>query len=189
MTGLLATAGGLQQFLSQASFRFCFIGGIALQRWGEPRFTRNVDLTLLCPFGEESGTIDRLLHAYAPRIEDARAFALRNRVLLLVDATGVPIDIALGAIPFEERCIVRASGFDFGPVALLTCSAEDLIVLKAFAGRPQDWVDVEAVAVRQGARLDWELVLRELEPLDALREAPEASSRVRQIRTASGAPR
>jgi hypothetical protein len=30
--------------------------------------------------------------------------------------------------------------------ALLTCSAEDLIVHKAFADRPQDWLDVAGEA-------------------------------------------
>ena len=55
-------------------------------------------------------------------------------------------------------------------VVLRTCCAEDLVILKAFAGRPQDWIDIESVLVRQRRILDWSLILAELEPLLALRE-------------------
>jgi hypothetical protein len=34
-------------------------------------------------------------------------------------------------------------------VPLHTCSAEDLIVLRAFADRSKDWVDIEGVIIRQ----------------------------------------
>ena len=93
------------------------------------------------------------------------------------------IDVSLGAIPFEHRCVGRASEFDFGSgFRLLTCSAEDLIVLKAFASRPQDWIDIEAVVVRQRRTLDWKQIFDELEPLVALRETPEVLERLRQLR-------
>ena len=45
--GLLAAAAQLQAFLLRERWSFCFIGGVAVQRWGEPRFTRDIDLTLL----------------------------------------------------------------------------------------------------------------------------------------------
>lgn len=181
MNALLAAAQEIQRFLRASGERFCFIGGIALQRWGEPRVTRDVDLTLLCPFGEEARAVDRVLPAFAGRVADARDFALRNRVLLVSSDAGIPIDIALGAIAYEERCVERASEFDFGGVSLLTCSAEDLVVLKAFAGRPRDWADVETVIIRQAERLEWALVLQELEPLAAVRD-PQAVTRLRLLR-------
>jgi hypothetical protein len=63
---------------------------------------------------------------------------------------GVGIDIALAAIPFEERVLARSTAFEFLPGAgIRTCSAEDLIVYKAFADRPRDWVDVEGILLRQ----------------------------------------
>jgi hypothetical protein len=74
----------------------------------------------------------------------------------------------------EAEVVERASAFDFPPrVALRTCSAEDLIVLKAFASRPKDWMDVDGVIVRQAGRLDWSYVERQLAPLAALKEEPE----------------
>lgn len=53
---------------------------------------------------------------------------------------------------------------------LHTCSAEDLVVLKAFAARPQDWLDVEGVIVRQGPALDRRVVVDELQDLLLLKE-------------------
>ncbi|MEW6688990.1 MAG: nucleotidyl transferase AbiEii/AbiGii toxin family protein [Pseudomonadota bacterium] len=164
----------VQEFLHESGSEFCFIGGIALQRWGQPRFTRDVDLTLLCPLGSESGVIDRLLGRFSARRPDPKAFALKNRIVVVQTAAGIPIDIALGATGFEKACVRRATDFDFGSeLSLRTCSAEDLVVLKSFAGRGQDWVDVEYVIVRQRKKLDWARVERDLKALLELSGAVE----------------
>ena len=103
MSTLFDGARDLQELLEAHRWGFCFIGGLAVLRWGEPRFTQDVDLTLLCPFGSEDEVSAPLLDSgYAGRISDPREFARRNRVLLLQSPDGVPIDIALAALPFEE---------------------------------------------------------------------------------------
>jgi len=109
--------------------------------------------------------------------------ALQRRVLLLWSAGGIGVDIAFGALPFEERCVEQASDWELSPGTVLhTCSAEDLVILKTFAGRPRDWIDVESVLVRQGRSLDWRLIVRELKPLLELRETPENLERLQQLR-------
>ncbi|MFM9969142.1 MAG: hypothetical protein ACKVQK_12180 [Burkholderiales bacterium] len=50
---VFGAAQEVQIFLRRSGYSFCFIGGVALQRWGQPRFTLDVDLTLLAPFVEE----------------------------------------------------------------------------------------------------------------------------------------
>jgi hypothetical protein len=181
MNALFTAAAEIQNNLQHAGEKFCFIGGIALQRWGEPRLTRDVDLTLLCPFGAESPAVERLLGVFAPRMPDAREFALQHRVLLLRARSGVPIDIAFGSIPFEEHAVERASEFDFGETRLLTCSAEDLVVFKAFAGRDRDWADIESIAMRQAGHLDWTLIYNELAPLAELRGGNELIKRLQEL--------
>jgi hypothetical protein len=85
-------------------------------------------------------------------------------------------------MPFEERAVLRASEFAIGEGrSLLTCSAEDLIVFKAFSGRDRDWLDVEGIAARQAGRLDEPLVWHELEPLLELKDDASAAGRLRQI--------
>lgn len=142
-----------------------------------------MDLTLLCPFGSEGAAADRLLAKFKPRGEGARALALQRRVLLLWSAGGIGVDVAFGGLPFEERCVDRASDWELTPgIVLHTCSAEDLVILKAFAGRPRDWIDVESVLVRQRRILDWRLILRELKPLLEIREAPESLEQLAQLK-------
>jgi len=172
----------IQDACLSRGWRFCIIGAVAVQRWGEPRLTRGVDLTVLSGFGSEAEYVDALLAAYEPRIDDARDFALRHRVVLIRTAAGVPVDVALGAMPFEERAVVRASPFALGGGhSIVTCSAEDLVVFKAFAGRDQDWLDIEGVIARQGRALDAALVLEEAGPLLELKEAPAALERLRRL--------
>jgi hypothetical protein len=143
-------------------------------RWGEPRETVDVDLTLLTGFGGEDPFIDALLERYEARVDEAAEFARSRRVLLLRAPSGVGLDIALGGLPFEETAVNRSSLFSFPPdVPLRTCSAEDLVVLKAFAARPKDWMDVEGVIVRQTGKLDWPYVRAQLSPLVELKDAPE----------------
>ena len=100
---VLAAAGEVQHFCQQRQWSFCFIGGVAVQRWGEPRLTQDVDLTLLTGFGDEEKFADALLKELNPRRPDAREFALRHRVLLARTSSGVDVDVAFGAFPFEER--------------------------------------------------------------------------------------
>jgi len=151
MIDLVEEALELQGLLASQGWDFCFIGGLALQRWSEPRLTKDMDLTLLTGFGREEPFIDFLLCHYTPRRQDAREFALCQRVLLLQSASGIGIDIALAGLPFEESAVRRAVMVEYAPGILLRiCSAEDLIVMKAFADRPQDRLDLRGILVRQG---------------------------------------
>jgi len=173
MKDIFQEAALLQRFLLSKKFKFCFIGGLALQRWGDLRTTNDIDLTLLTGFDSETPFIDALLEAYEGRIPDVREIALTARVLLLKTSTGIGIDIALGGMPFEESSIQRSSESEFLPgIFLNTCSAEDLIVHKAFAARGKDWIDIEGVILRQ-KKLDWEYIESQLKPLLELKEEPE----------------
>ena len=187
MRDLFLLANEIQSFCQARHWRFCFIGGIAVQRWGEPRLTGDVDLTVLTGFGGEAHYIEELLRAFAGRTPDAAEFARRSRVLLLRSERGIPIDISLGALPFEERVIERATCYRFLAHARLdTCSAEDLIVLKAFADRSRDWTDIEGILLRTGDRLAWETVETELPPLCEAKEAPHIVPRLRALRASIG---
>src|SRR5260370_30618493 len=128
MNIVFEAAKGMRDFGDELGWRSCFIGGVAVQRWGEPRVTKDVDLTLITGFGNEERYLAALTAEYSARIQDAAAFARRNRVLLLKPVAGVGIDVSLGALPFEELVVQRASVYTFDPALdLRTCSAEDLI--------------------------------------------------------------
>lgn len=182
MNPVFAAALEIQSFCREERWKFYFIGAVAVQRWGEPRLTQDVDLTVISGFGSEAPYVDALCTRFTTRRVDARAFALKHRVVLLRSDEGVPIDVALGAMAFEERAVTRASDFELQPgVALRICSAEDLIVFKAFAAREKDWLDIEGIAVRQRGRLDERLIWTELAPLLELKQAPDAADRLRGV--------
>lgn len=172
----------LQEFLREMNARFCFIGGVAVQRWGEPRFTADADISLLTEFVQDEYWVDILLSRFESRRSDAREFALSRRVLLLKASNNVELDIALGGFPFEVRSIERASVWDLhqGP-GIVTCSAEDLVVHKAFASRNIDWIDVEGILMRQGGKLDRRQILEELEPLADLKEDPQIILKLKNL--------
>jgi hypothetical protein len=182
VNALFAAAADVQAFCSSHGWKSAVIGGVAVQRWGEPRQTRDVDLTILTGLGGEERVIDPLLAHYAGRIANARQFAIEHRVVLVETSSGVPVDISLAGLPFEARVIARSTRFEVEQdTALVTCSAEDLVVLKAFAGRAQDWLDIEGIVVRQGARLHRGLVLEELRPLLELKEDPDGEGQLRRL--------
>ncbi|HEY6168702.1 MAG TPA: nucleotidyl transferase AbiEii/AbiGii toxin family protein [Verrucomicrobiae bacterium] len=179
---LLLAAAKLQESFLQRQWRFCFIGGVAVQRWGHPRFTQDIDLTLLTGFGEEEKFVDALLEELDPRRPDARAFALQHRVLLARTRGGVDVDVALGALPFEERSVARATAWTVREGAVMTtCSAEDLVVHKVFAGRGRDWGDVETVLIRQHGKLNFGEIRAELKPLLQLKGEPESLDKLDRL--------
>lgn len=183
MNAVVRAAADLQAVCEAEGWRYCFIGGLALQRWGEPRETVDVDLTLLTGFEGEMVFVSTLLEHFEARIDQAAEFARTHRVLLLRTESGVGLDIALGGLPFEESVVNRSTLFTYPPdVPLRTCSAEDLIVLKGFADRPKDWVDIEGIIIRQADHLDWPYVREQLAPLAELKESPEILRRLNQLR-------
>ena len=79
MRDLFLLASEVQSFCQVRGWRFCFIGGIALQRWGEPRLTAGIDIAILTGFGQEAPYIEELCSAFAGRLPDAADFAHRSR--------------------------------------------------------------------------------------------------------------
>jgi predicted nucleotidyltransferase len=174
MNAVWSAAREVVDWLDERGISSCLIGGLAVLRWGEPRFTRDVDLTVLAPFGEETAVIDSCLARFDGRIPDAREFASTRRILLLKASNGVPVDIALGAIDFEIESLRRATPYEFeSGVTVRTCSAEDLIVHKSVAARPQDLVDMKGVVNRQVENLDVALIRRWLQIFGDLKEDPD----------------
>jgi hypothetical protein len=79
----------------------------------------------------------------------------------------------------EEEALGRARTVEISAgVSLPVVSPEDLIVMKTFAGRPRDWLDVRTILIRQRGTLDWSVVQRALPELLELIEEPERWDRL-----------
>lgn len=160
----LEAAYEIHLFLAACQVPYAIIGGFAVQCWGEPRFTQDVDVTILVPFGQEDTIISAVLGAFTPRVQNAAEFARKNRVILARSREGCDLDISLGIPGYEEQVTARAFDYDLGDGRTVKlCSAEDLIIHKAVAGRPQDDFDIEGIILRQGKKLDVNYIARWLE--------------------------
>ena len=64
MHELFQAARDLQSFFQDHGWEFCFIGGLAVWRWGKPRFTQDIDvyahLNPLAELKEEPELVSRL---------------------------------------------------------------------------------------------------------------------------------
>ena len=179
---LLEAAQEIQQFCRSRNWRFCFIGGIAVQRWGEARLTRDADLTVYTGIGDELRYIDELLGAFKSRIDGAREFALGHRVLLLRASNGIPLDVTLGALPFEDKAVALASAEEIvAGVRLQLAPPGALVVFKVFADRPQDWLDVEGIIVKSGRLINWDEVRADLGALLELKGDTTALGRLDEL--------
>lgn len=186
---LLEAAQEIQQFCRSRQWRFCFIGGIAVQRWGKARLTRDADLTVYTGIGDELRYIDELLGAFKSRIESAREFALGHRVLLLRASNGIPLDVTLGALPFEDKAVASASAEEIVTgVRLQLAPPGALVVFKVFANRPQDWLDVEGIIVKSGRMINWEEVRADLASLLELKGDTAALGRLDELRVRLSTP-
>jgi hypothetical protein len=179
---LLEAAQEIQQFCRSRNWRFCFIGGIAVQRWGQTRLTRDADLTVYTGIGYELRYIEELLGAFKSRIESAREFALGHRVLLLRASNGIPLDVTLGALPFEDKAVTSASAEEIvAGVRLQLAPPGALVVFKVFANRPQDWLDVEGIIVKSSHLINWEDVRADLAALLELKDDTTALGRLDEL--------
>jgi hypothetical protein len=155
IASLLAPLAAVQRLLARFEDQGIIIGGIAASLLGRPRLTADVDVLLilsvkrlpeLMRIAEEEGL--------EPRISDARDFARRHRILLLRHrASGIGIDVSLGALPFEIEAVQRSLVYCFGDLSIRLPTPEDLIIFKSVAHRPQDLSDIQAI-IASHPRLD-----------------------------------
>jgi predicted nucleotidyltransferase len=156
MTPQFEAAWEICNFLQQHQIRHAVIGGIAVQYWGEPRFTHDVDLSIATPLEEGSGPLVELItRHFASRVDNPLDFARQTRMLLIAAPNGIFVDISLALPGYEDDVFKRAIVYTLeANKTIQLCSAEDLIIHKAVAGRPQDITDMEGIILRQKRKLD-----------------------------------
>ena len=63
------------------------------------------------------------------------------------------------------------------------CRPEDLLVMKAFADRGQDWLDIRGILIRQRDQpLDWAHIRKQLKPLAQAKANPELLEQLERVR-------
>jgi hypothetical protein len=62
-------------FLSRKKIPYVVLGGIAVQKWGQPRLTKDVDLTISVPIEKTEQFIDVITQHFKARVADLQEFA------------------------------------------------------------------------------------------------------------------
>jgi predicted nucleotidyltransferase len=165
--------------LNRHGYRYALIGGVALAQWGVVRATYDVDIKLLVPDLDFDG-VRANLHAAFP--DRARAHLSDNPYIVAVDIDGVIVDFLLTLPGYEEQIIERAVQRDLGNWSVWICSAEDLIIQKASAGRGKDWSDIEALLIEQYGKLDYAYIEDWLQQFAEALENPELLQEYHRLR-------
>lgn len=144
---LLAALRDLSAWLEAGSVRGAIIGGVAASLHGRPRATRDVDVLALLDETQWEPFLDQGQRCgFAPRLSDALDFARRSRVLLVRhEASLIDVDIAFGALQFEEESVARSVLVTLAGVSFRVVTPEDLVIMKAVAQRPRDLADIGGV--------------------------------------------
>ena len=170
-----AAAWEIHEFFQSLGLSYAVIGGLAVQWWGEPRVTKDVDLTVAAPLDQPSTVfIQQVLNRFTARVDNALDIARRSRVILVKASNGCPADISMGLPGYEDEVMIRAVEFELEPgKCVKICAAEDLIIHKAIAGRPQDIRDIEGIVYRQRNELDVAVIRRWLQAFAELLNNPQ----------------
>ena len=166
------------QWLDRHSYRYALIGGIANQLWGIPRLTQDIDIKILVP-DMDYPTIRAALRAGFP--ERGRPNAPPNPLIVDAKVGKVVVDFLLAIPGYEELIVTRAVRRDLAQVAVWICSAEDLVIQKAVAGRGKDWQDIEGILIEQQGRFDLDYVEGWLAQFAEALEQPEIVTQYKTI--------
>lgn len=137
--------------LDKSNLPYMIIGGYAVLYYGEPRVTRDIDITLGVGI-ERQNDVLKIPETLGLKIlvDDPSSFIKEYMVLpVLEESSGIKIDFIFSFTPYEQEAIKRAKEVDIEGVKVRIASVEDLMIHKIFAGRPRDIEDVKNILLKK----------------------------------------
>lgn len=154
---LQITLADAASFLQSQGVPYALVGGLAASLRGQPRVTADVDIVI-------SADVDRALELvvaledsnFRPLFDNVSDVVKQSFLLPLRHRTAnIKVDIAVGLSGFERQTVARAEPVELAGATIFVATAEDLLIMKVLAGRPQDEQDLTGIVMAQGAALDW----------------------------------
>jgi hypothetical protein len=135
--------------LKAANIPYMIIGGQAVLLYGEPRLTKDIDITLGVGLDRLSDVLNAVREMELTVLVDPESFTRQTMVLPCLDpGTGFRVDLILSFSPFEQLAISRARAVAIGTTTVYFSSLEDLLIHKLVAGRPRDIEDVKVILLK-----------------------------------------
>ena len=134
--------------LNTCNIPYMVIGGQAVLIYGEPRLTKDIDITLgvgVSKLNEINSIVEKL----NLKILVDEKFVQKTMVLLVIDEkTGIRVDFIFSFSLYEKQAIKRATDIKFDNTIVKFASLEDLIIHKIIAGRGIDIEDVRSIILK-----------------------------------------
>lgn len=153
--------------LTEKNIPYMIIGGQAVLIYGEPRLTKDIDITLGINTDRLNEILEiikkiplKLLH------KDINDFVNKTMVLPSIhEDTGIRVDFIFSYTPYERQAINRSKQIRILKTGVCFASPEDVIIHKIFAGRPRDIEDVRIILLKN-PNIDKRYIKRWLKEFD-----------------------
>lgn len=154
MNLVLESLRRLVQDLADIEARWALIGGLAVSARAEPRFTRDVDVSVLADDDEDAERVvtalRRLGYSIVAIVEQEETDRLATVRLASPLLGGVLVDLLFGSSGIEPELIAEAEAMELLPdLVVPVARSAHLVVLKLLARddavRPQDAADLIAL--------------------------------------------
>ncbi len=165
---LQAALHDITEQLESNKIMFCLVGGLASSLRGRIRNTEDVDLVIAVGVDAAIEFLNNLPeNLFRPFFPEVELVARTSFILALEHVpTQIPLDLAIGLSGFEQQIVERAQPLVIAERGVPVATAEDLILMKCLAGRPQDMQDISGIVQVQRNSIDWnycEVIARQLE--------------------------
>ncbi len=128
---------------------YMVIGGQAVLLYGEPRLTKDIDITLGLDVDHLSKVLQVVEKIGLKPLVNPEIFTPKTFVLPCQDAnSGIRVDFIFSFSPYEREAIRRSKSVKMGKQTVQFASLEDLIIHKVVAGRPRDMEDVKGLLLK-----------------------------------------
>jgi hypothetical protein len=136
--------------LNTSGIPYMVIGGQAVLLYGEPRLTKDIDITLGIDPSQGMRLLDMLGRLdMKVLVDDPCDFLRKTFVLPALDKeSGIRVDFIFSLSEYELAAIDRAPLVQIGESQIRFVTVEDLIIHKIIAGRQRDLEDVKAVLIK-----------------------------------------
>lgn len=137
----------LAEAFEKNNIPYMVIGGQAVLVYGEPRMTKDIDVTL----GVGPDHLEEIIAlvkgmGLTVLVSQPAEFVQKTMVLPCQDSSsGVRVDLVFSFSPYEQQAMKRVRKIPILNREVHFASPEDLIIHKIIAGRPRDLEDAKVV--------------------------------------------
>jgi predicted nucleotidyltransferase len=136
--------------LDEHKIPYMVIGGQAVLLYGEPRLTKDIDITLdmgIEGYPKVKKVIENLF--FKILVDNPEDFLKKTMVLPTIEEkSGIRIDFIFSFTPYEKQAIGNAIDVKINDKMVKFASLEDVVIHKIIAGRARDIEDVKTILLK-----------------------------------------